>query len=554
MPLDERESDGPWWHYRTMIRDARRRMLVSGFSLTAITILAIFLRLHGLEQRGLVYWDGAKFALEGVRLHAALDRLIGVHAPAGAGKGVGTAKPTHALLFALAYAIVGTHDWAALTLDAVASVVAVLLSFVIGRRLFGVVPGLIAAILLTVSPYDIIYARSALSESDATALLLAAVAVWSYTWIRPDGERETRWMPRRYPLGLIVAGVLLGLAITANYRLIVYGAVLVAFDLLWAACTARRRWPLRVLLWAPSLVAVPLAWQVAGQEALRRGVVLFAYENTGRAATYAGELQRVLAAANLTLPNPVQAEWYVQRQGIALVILLLIGLAVALRTHSFPWMAIAALAVVPAVIFASGPYVVARSLASLVPFTMLLAAAGVASIAGRSSTVRAMMAILVAVGVVSSATLAWPLTQQRSGYARAAAYLSRHGQERVLTSSEVMVFYFRGNGPTCDAPRLPKDLPHLAADIAAGYRYAVLDARAGGLIARIVRNQGTRVELYPVVSATPAGLDLVGSEESSPPANPAAGEFVELYRIANLHVPTTVRVAPNTCRRNRVGS
>src|SRR5947209_15846356 len=95
-----------------------------------------------------------------------------------AAKAIGTAKPTHALLIALSFALLGIHDYSALLLNALASVLAVILVYRIAAMLFDSTVGLLAALVLAVSEYDIIYARSALSESDANALLLLGVLLW----------------------------------------------------------------------------------------------------------------------------------------------------------------------------------------------------------------------------------------------------------------------------------------------------------------------------------------------------------------------------------------
>ena len=150
--------------------------------LAGILVLAAVLRLHSLSGRGLLYWDEAKFSLEGVRLEAYLQAIFGHPALLTAGKSVGTAKPTHALLIALSYAVFGIHDYAPLYMDAVASVVGVALAYFLGKRLFGPIPGLVGALFLAVSEYDVIYARSALSESDADALFLAGVLLWVVGW------------------------------------------------------------------------------------------------------------------------------------------------------------------------------------------------------------------------------------------------------------------------------------------------------------------------------------------------------------------------------------
>src|SRR5205823_6665389 len=82
---------------------------------------AALLRFWNISSRGLLYWDEGKFLLEGVRLLNIGAVLVGGHGSLLAGKTVGTAKPTHALLIALSYALLGIHDYSPLILDAAAS-------------------------------------------------------------------------------------------------------------------------------------------------------------------------------------------------------------------------------------------------------------------------------------------------------------------------------------------------------------------------------------------------------------------------------------------------
>ncbi|MBV9281721.1 MAG: glycosyltransferase family 39 protein, partial [Chloroflexi bacterium] len=200
-------------------------------ALLPILGLAALLRLAALPRRGLIFWDEAKFALEGMRVLAALQIMAGRHVLPSFGKAIGSAKPTHALLFALAYALLGVHDYVPLLVDALASVAEVALTCLIASRLFSPVVGLIAALFLAVSQYDVLYARSALSENDATLLLLAGVLALVPDWLGAGSSRRR----------VLAAALLLGVGFTTNYRLIVYIAAVIAFDLArsWHAANLR---------------------------------------------------------------------------------------------------------------------------------------------------------------------------------------------------------------------------------------------------------------------------------------------------------------------------
>ena len=153
--------------------------------LVAALAIAGVLRFAHLDLQGLMYWDEGKFALEGLRLESALRAFVGGHVDPSVGKTVGTAKPSHAFLIACAYFTLGVHDYSPLAINAAFSLIEIALLYGLGLRLFGLRIALPAAFFLAVSEYDIIYARSALSESDAACVFLAGVLVW--VWPRWSG-------------------------------------------------------------------------------------------------------------------------------------------------------------------------------------------------------------------------------------------------------------------------------------------------------------------------------------------------------------------------------
>src|SRR5450759_2089646 len=157
-------------------------------------------------------------------------------------------------------------------LNATASVIQVGLLFLLGRRLFGVPVAVLATLLLAVSGYDILYARSALSESDANLFFVAGAVVWSGT-LAGGGALEVQDVSavasKRF-----LAGLLIGLGFTTNYRLIVYIAVLVGLDL--AIIYRRRGWksgPRALALWLAGIMACPLLWEIVGAVARGHGIV-----------------------------------------------------------------------------------------------------------------------------------------------------------------------------------------------------------------------------------------------------------------------------------------
>src|SRR5947209_4605873 len=103
-----------------------------------------------------------------------------------------------------------------------------------------------------------------------------------------DGDPR-QWLGGWQPTATrVVAGGLLGLAFTTNYRMVVYCFVVVAFDLMHSGESIRDRLRL-ASLWLGSLAVAPALWQAVDLLTRARGVVLFRSETTGRPMLYVRE-------------------------------------------------------------------------------------------------------------------------------------------------------------------------------------------------------------------------------------------------------------------------
>lgn len=508
-------------------------------ALPAILVLAALLRFQSLPQRGFLYWDEGKFALEGIRLLAVLRHLGHEHAPL-AGKAIGTAKPTHALLIALTYALVGIHAYAPLLMNATASLLQVVVLYLLARRLFGIPIALTAALFLAVSEYDVIYARSALSESDANLFFLLAVFIWSLSW-----NFDTR--PARllaHPLrARLLAGLLLGLGLTTNYRLLPYLAVLLVLDavLLW-----RRggwlNWP-SALGWL-SLAVVPLLWEGAGLLAATHGLTLFRSEITYRPQNYLGEMLYQIHGGKQSVfrfdPGSYLA-WYIVRQGWPAFLLLLAGLALALWQRTLRWLLPASLVLIPYAGYVFAPFIVPRNLDTTLPFDALLAAAalaaGISLVSARPLRPLLLLVVALALALVGSA-LSWRLGAERSGFALAAHYLDAHTRDGgAVISNEVMIFYLRDGITACDALPLQHSLRALAADRQHGYAFAVVDVY-NTHVKRYLLHSGARIARFLASGTTGLGENPIASENGSPPGG-HLDQHVDIYRLSKLRLPTT---------------
>jgi hypothetical protein len=448
------------------------------------------------------------------------------------------------------------HDFAPLFVNAVASCISVLVLYTLvrrlseerprlraptvphileleggeGRRKGGVTVALLSAVLLAVSEFDAVYARSALSESDGNLLFLLGLLV-----LAPSAARG-RSSARRW-LG---AGLLFGFAFTANYRLIVYIAAACAFLGLWLAVSAGRvPWEGAALL--PGIALAPALWQAAGVLASHHGLVLFANELTAKPTSYFAEvLYQVHQGKQAVLRfEPVgYLEWYLVRQGWAASLLVLGGLIYALRRPWFGSLLAAALTVIPYAVYTFAPFNVPRNLDAALPFTCLLAASGLVGLVEDLAPRRAASTTVVVLGVVLALTggaLSWRLTGVRSGFARAAIWLRSHDHGRALTSTEIMTFYLGGSRPDCGAPAIPVTKRLLGDSITAGYAYAVTE-RHGNAVTHYIDVHGQIIKRYLAEGNASLGESLIGSENGELPRAVTKRERVTIYGLRDLHL------------------
>jgi 4-amino-4-deoxy-L-arabinose transferase-like glycosyltransferase len=523
--------------------------------LPPVLIVAILLRFDALTQRGLIFWDEGKFSLEGLNLYVRLESLLGFHSMALTGKTIGTAKPTHALLIALSYAVLGVHDYAPLMLDATASVVQVGLIFLLGRRLFGVHVALLATLLLAVSGYDILYARSALSESDANLFFVGGVLVWSCS-IAQRGKLQVASVSRAVRTRLL-AGFLIGLGFTTNYRLIVYIAVLVGLDL--AIVCRRRGWgsgTRALILWTAGVAICPVLWEIVGLVARGHGVVLFRSEITHRPASYFSEVLYQIHGGRQSAVrfNPLlYVEWYRIRQGWPMLLLLGAGIAIAAVRRATIWLIPATLVVVPYMLYSFAPVFVPRNLDLTIPFSSLVIALVVVTGISAMSRLRVAAVVLVAMSFLLAAydgVQSWNLTAQRSGFAEAALYVRDRGTENVLIVNEVMRFYLRDSGQTCDTPHLPATLSSLAAADRVGDEYVILDRR-GSTIARYLIQHFRPVKQYFAAGPLVWGENVIASENGYAPGA-QRGRLIDVFSLDSMHLLGGHAARSPTCALDRV--
>jgi hypothetical protein len=330
------------------------------------------------------------------------------------------AKPCQGYTFLAAAMMLlfGEGPEALLVLNALCGTLSVLVLFLLSRRAFGRNTALLAALILAVSPYHLLYCRGALAESSATLFIL--IGVW--LWITGRSGRRARvWV-------YLLSGTALGYACTCHYKsAVILLIVLVCEVLLW---TARR--PKRIALaprlkrfWSVAvLMVVGFVLPIAAIEVLFRalrmmtqagGIPLPLATFIEAGVYWAGVVREVTAYLGTSgFPQPavpplLLAGHFLHWHGLAAGVLTLVGLVVTLRAHGT--------ARVPAIIvlgvlllYAFQPYALARMNAPLLPFLSLCLAVGI------GCTVRALKAqrALVPVAAVLLVALLVPPTVSRS--------------------------------------------------------------------------------------------------------------------------------------------
>jgi 4-amino-4-deoxy-L-arabinose transferase-like glycosyltransferase len=248
-------------------------------ALSAITLLALALRLPGLDTLPLGMWrDEARHGLLALRI---------LHDPSYRPVYVPNIADIPALLFYLAavpIGLFGAHPWTIRLIPALAGALMPLALYFASRPLFGTRAGLLAAALLAISVWQISLSRLAFAATLGPPLTLLAIGlVWRAFATEDDGRktkdnRQSRhrrssfvfrllpvapaFLLSRHALAAALAGGVTGLAIYAYHPsrltpLVV--AIAIALRLGWNTRAWRAAAPrLALLALAAALVAWPL--------------------------------------------------------------------------------------------------------------------------------------------------------------------------------------------------------------------------------------------------------------------------------------------------------
>jgi hypothetical protein len=446
---------------QTQVRVVAARWWIHG-ALAVVVVTASILRLGGITRVGIRFDDEGAYVGD-ARLWYRCALVLTDRQSLGAGMrgdkaalkrrmddlgvdfGARYAKPSQGYTFlgAAAMFVVGDRPAALLVLNAVSGVLAVILTYAIGSTLFGRRPGLCAAAFLAVSPYHLVYCRSALTE--ATAGLFVLLGLW--IWI--IGVKR-RWSPR-WSYGL--SGIALGYAATCHYRCLYVPGVLILADIMmsqWRGTDGKRpagrlsaaavRWS-----WLAAGVALPaILFELLFRTARGAAWLSDSYLPVGTyfaAGTKWASKILVSGAADVTggpLSPVLNAQayfgYFVHWHGVAAALLTLVGLLVTVRKSGLGRIP-ALLALVTLTLVMIQPYSVARAMSTAIPALCLCAAVGAFWITDlgrlRHRWKAAVVSALVLLFVASALTRSRALYARHSSIANACAFVAARGPATV---------------------------------------------------------------------------------------------------------------------------
>ena len=231
-------------------------LLVRSAPLAGVTVVAAFLRFWQLTAVG---FNSDEAVYAGTAASIAGDQSLRPMFPV---------FRAHPLLFQTLVALAGhghrPTEWAARAVPAAIGVAAVVVTYLLGGRLYGRVPGLVGAAILAVMPYHVVVSRQVLLDGLMT--LCATAALYCVV----------RYAHTRRPLWLMSAGAMMGLAVLAKETSVVLFGGLYAFFALTPAIRVRLRHQAMALATVVAVAAAhPIVLSLAGRASTGQNYLLW---------------------------------------------------------------------------------------------------------------------------------------------------------------------------------------------------------------------------------------------------------------------------------------
>ncbi|MEK7476950.1 MAG: glycosyltransferase family 39 protein [Candidatus Coatesbacteria bacterium] len=449
---------------------------MSGFRLSThlaplLAILAIggALRFAQLDRQGLLLFDEGQLILEARGVRALAGAWTGtVAARPGARDALNAAiangrivfgKPAHNVLLAALLPVFPRADRATLVLSAAAGTMTILAVWALGRALYGNAAGLLAALLLALSPYHLLYSREGLS--DALTVLCWTGALAAFT--RPGGRAA------------LVSGALAGLAVATNYRTLFLPALFawLAWIGIPAAPARGAAWTRRFGPWIAGFAAPLLAFEAAYRLVLASGAGA-----TFPGGTYAGQLAELLSfhgAQGFRFGGWLAFGDFLRRwEGTASLAVLLAVLPWQIARWRGADGFVNAVWLAPWILFSAYWDNASRFFTLLLPLVAIVKARWLVS-TGAWTAARITRLPPAAFGLAIAATLVPPalrLVPRPTPYLEAADLLARSGDPRHLSTNSRLGLAYAGEGACI---QMPPDDAGVRTQILSGWRWAVTD-------------------------------------------------------------------------------
>lgn len=431
-----------------------------------VLILAAILRLWGLGNSPILYFDSGAYLGEGRFLSSAaaraadawmhpapgepdnpIARVVHRVATGTAGHSPDLGKPGHAILLALAMLVLGPTTLAAGSVPALAGLGTVAATYALGRVGWNRQVGTLAAFLLAISAEHLVYSREPLVES--TGLLFSTLG--SLIYLRQIVRTDTGSTG-----GLLAAGVLFGVSFACNNRLSYLPVSIGVVELaLWRAggWQSWRRLLLRLAALLGGVVVPVVSIELAflAAQALGR-----AYGESPAFLDYAHQLVNF---ARMNPPSRARVDQWPTffadlglMDGLPVLALFLVGVALLLARRSWdrPNLLLGASLFVPLIMYSvySSGEVRMRNFSAVLPWTMLVVAQVIWRLAGRlryprvAATLAGLMLGLLALPA-DLAIVAAP-----NAVPELRATLQRSGIDRVASTNGPVLSYYVGEDKT----------------------------------------------------------------------------------------------------------
>ncbi len=381
-----------------------------------------------------------------------VDELYSINDAKGIFPNPGFTRPVYLILLRV-WMLFGISDSWLRSLSVVFGLVSVFLIYQLGRRVAGEATGLIAALLLTLSPLFINYAQMVRMYSLSTCLAIAGSLALVYALENPSNSSMAWWAGTR---------ILMYWTAPLNVTLLLPDVII-----FWLKFRKQRdvlltfaKWLLlAIVLWLPSV------WEILSSTVSARFFksAIDAKEETAK-QTYPSLREVIRKLKNFTAfpyPSPSKAiSLFYQVYNIILVFLLSFSLIKKHRSEKLLW--IAAWAFIPGTIlflvFSSGMWNTDRYILFLSPYFLILLAAGFLRLWSWQNKVAIVVAIIYLVAV-SNGLVRYYTVQDRQdwrGVAQVINTMEKAGdqifideglgimEEKIATS---LAHYYNGTAP-----------------------------------------------------------------------------------------------------------